>query len=635
MAAAIAALGRVPAALLCVAALALAVMYCSNDNFDADPAAPRGDGRYRPVLARGDGHMHFLITRSLVFDGDFNLDNDLARFGDPWNQPLTPVGRKNVMQQLGPSLVWAPLLAAARGAAAAVNAFGGEIEPHGYTLFHQRILFASSVVFAWLAMVLGVACARRVLGGRWGPAWGGVAVLLGTSLTYYATYMPSYAHAMDAAAAAGFLALWIWTLGDLRWRRFVALGALLGIAAMVRVQDLGLGIAVALELAVIAVRQRRGVVGNAGRGALCLAIACALHAPQLYAWHVMFGEWLTTPQGPGWIRYGHPMVLEVLFSSRNGWLSTTPIAYLGAIGLIAGAIAGPRLGARARFVCIALLLVIATQVYTNAITYEWWSGASFGQRRMSACALPNIVGIAALLRVVHLWVRAWWRHAIAIGVFGYLIAWNLNWVGALRNGRTAGIATGRVCCAEIPAPLAAIARPIYRAVGNPFALPASAWFAIRHGVPLDRWDVAVGDYALFPDFLKFADGSYRRARATWNPDARYLLRGFGPRERDAALGAPVIWTAGERAELLLPLLLPEPHRIAIPIRSAGDSVEIVIRCNGEIAARAAVGAQWTTVTFDTDGSVGESTISVEAAARVAIGPWQIALPPRPLGDRSL
>src|SRR5580698_10348696 len=106
------ALGRLPTAVLCAAALVTAVMYCSNDNADPHP-----HGAYRPQLARGDGHMHFLITRSLVFDGDLDLDNDLAQFGDPWNQPRTVTGRKNVMQQIGPSLIWAPLLAVARGIA--------------------------------------------------------------------------------------------------------------------------------------------------------------------------------------------------------------------------------------------------------------------------------------------------------------------------------------------------------------------------------------------------------------------------------------------------------------------------------------------------------------------------------------
>jgi hypothetical protein len=49
---------------------------------------------------------------------------------------------------------------------------------------------------------LGLGLARRLAGGRWAPAWAAIAVLLGTPLTYYATFMPSYAHAMDAGVTA-------------------------------------------------------------------------------------------------------------------------------------------------------------------------------------------------------------------------------------------------------------------------------------------------------------------------------------------------------------------------------------------------------------------------------------------------
>jgi len=657
---AVRALGRVPAAVLCVAALATAVMYCANDNRDPSP-----HGAYRPELARGDGHMHFLVTRSIVFDRDVDFDNDLARFGDPWVQPRTVTGRKNVMQQIGPSLVWAPLLALAHGAALVANLFGADIAEHGYTMFHQRILFASSVALAWLAIALGALVAYRLVGGRWAVAYAAIATLLGTTLTYYATFMPSYAHAMDAAACAAFLALWALTLGELRWRRYVWLGLLLGIAAMVRVQDLGFGVVLMLELGALAWPRLRGapggraavVAGLAARGALVLAIAVVLHVPQLYVWKLFYGAWLTTPQGPGQMRYAHPMVLELLFSSRNGWLSTHPIAYLGAIGLGVGAISGPRLGPRVRLVCVALLASICVQVYVNAVTYEWWSAASFGQRRMCSVSLPVLVGLAVLLR----WagarlggrVPAGARLALAALALGYLIAWNLAWVGQLAHARPAGRDNKPTCCADVPAPLSWLARPVYAAVGNPFELPASAWFALRHGVELQRWDAAVGNYALVPGVLGYQDGSYRAATATWNAlDARYVLGGLGPVQREG--GRSWRWTTAPEARLLLPLLMPEPHRITIPIAAnapAGGRARVEISCNGRRVAEAQVGGAWTTISFDTDGRVGESVVAIAAEVApyrageagagvaaapsappdggpvgVAIGPVRVALP---------
>lgn len=647
------ALGRVPAAVLCVAFLATAVMYCANDNVDPKLGEPRGDGIYRPALARGDGHMHFLITRSIVFDRDLDFDNDLARFGDPWRQPLTVTGKKNVMQQIGPSLVWAPLLALAHGAATIGNALGADIGTHGYTLFHQRILFASSVVFAWLAIGLGILVAIRIAGGRWAPVLAGVATLLGTTLTYYATFMPAYAHAMDAAACAGFLALWALTLGQLRWRRYVWLGVLLGIAAMVRIQDVAFGVVLALELGVLAAgklraREPRAAGALVARGALVLAIAAVLHLPQLYVWKQYYGSWLTTPQGPGQMRYAHPMILELVFSSRNGWLSTHPIAYLGTLGLGIGVIAGPRLGPHVRLVSGALLLAIAGQVYINAVTYEWWSASSFGQRRMASSSLCVLVGLAVLLRWAHLRLarpRAGVKLGLAALVLGYFVAWNLAWVGRLTRGMPAGRDNRPTCCDDVPAPLSWVARPVYAAVGNPFALPASAVFALRHGVDLQRWDQAVGNYALVPGVLGYLDDSYRKARATWNAlDDRYVLGGLGAPQRAAR---PYRWTTEQEARLLLPLLMPEPHRITVPIAAnagPGERVYVQVSCNGALVAQALVGSQWTTLTFDTDGHVGESVISIEAAVRpyrggptaptgaqalgVAIAPFTVALPPR-------
>ncbi|MEO8699447.1 MAG: hypothetical protein ABI867_05360 [Kofleriaceae bacterium] len=643
----IASLGRLPSAVLVVAALAIGVMYCANDNVDPKLGPPRGDGVYRPALARGDGHMHYLITRSIVFDHDFDFDNDLAEFGDPWRQPKTVTGKKNVMQQIGPSLIWAPALVVAHAAALIGNAFGADIGTNGYTLFHQRVVFATSVMFAWLAIGLGVLVAFRIAGGRWGPAFAGTAVLLGTTLTYYATFMPGYAHAMDAAVSALFLGVWALTIGERRWRRFVILGILLGLATMVRVQDIAFGIVLALEL-VLAMKQDRSAIGALiGRGAATLAIALVMFTPQLYVWNQYYGSWVTTPQGPGQMRYGHPMVLEFLWSSRNGWLSTHPIAYLGTIGLGVGAFAGPRIGKHVRLVSIAMLLAILTQIYVNAVTYEWWSAASFGQRRMASVTLPIVVGLAVLLRYVHLRAKripAWGQLAIAVAILGYLVAWNLAWVGRLTSGAPAGRDNKPTCCKDVAAPLSWIAQPIYAVVGNPFELPASAWFAVRHGVSVQRWDDAVGNYALVPGVLGYEDGSYRKVSATWNAiDERYVVDGFGALQRAGSRSWR--WTTQDSATLLVPFLMPEPHRITIPLAAntaEGEPLYVQINCNGKLVATGFVRAGWTSLTFDTDGTVGESSIEILAAARpyrgsvppapgeaemgVAVGPLRVALP---------
>src|SRR5262245_43427771 len=150
-----------PRLVLAAACLVVSLMYCTNRDMGGDFDSPRGDGRYRPVLARGDGHMLYLMARSLVFDQDLVFDNDLKRFGDPWDVPRTATGRKNIPHPIGPALVWAPLLVVAQGGAVVANVAGAGIQTHGYTAWHQRIVFASSVAFGCLAVLLGALVFRR------------------------------------------------------------------------------------------------------------------------------------------------------------------------------------------------------------------------------------------------------------------------------------------------------------------------------------------------------------------------------------------------------------------------------------------------------------------------------------------
>src|SRR5436305_4060982 len=113
--------GRWPRLLVLGACLLVAGMYVANHDMGGDPDSPRGDGVYRPVLARGDGHMLYLMARSTALDLDWNFTNDLARFGDPWNEPLTPTGRKSIIHPIGPALVWTPLIWLGEASAAFAN----------------------------------------------------------------------------------------------------------------------------------------------------------------------------------------------------------------------------------------------------------------------------------------------------------------------------------------------------------------------------------------------------------------------------------------------------------------------------------------------------------------------------------
>lgn len=623
--------GRRPRIVVLLACFAIVGMYCTNQDMGGDPTSPRGDGRYRPVLARGDGHMLYLMARSTALDGDWVFDNDLARFGDPWGAPRTKTGRKSIIHPLGPALVWTPLIWVAQAGAAAANLVGADIQMHGYTLWHQRFVFLSSALFACGAVLLGRRVAKRIVGGAWGPSYAAVAVLLGTPLTYYATYMPSYAHAMDAFACAGFLAYWALTVGRRDLRRWLVLGALLGVATLVRVQELAMGIVVALEVLAHAVRAVRARDGKlAGRwvlgGALALGVTLVVFLPQLLEWHLVFGAVTELPQGAKYTRLEAPMIGELLWSARNGWFSTTPIAYAAVIGLFC-------IPKQHRLVGAGLLAAVAIQVYLNSTILDWWGSAAFGQRRLCNVTLPLVVGFAALVfRLGRLAARTraprWVWHVLLIVVFGSMVAWNLERVGRLRAGKPAPAELSASCCGAVPAPLRGAASWVYRTIGDPFEFPANAIYAIRHGVGINRWDITVGNYPLVPALDSLLDARLWHQRGVWrigNPGIEpYLVRGFGPSEKADRVQRR---TTAAAATVLVPNLLPYGQRMTLWL-GPGGARHAVVKWNGDVVAETELAA-WTPVRFDLPRialHTNELTIESDAGG-VAVGDLEVALLP--------
>ncbi|HEY0478409.1 MAG TPA: glycosyltransferase family 39 protein, partial [Kofleriaceae bacterium] len=561
-----------------------------------------------------------------ALDGDWRFDNDLARFGDPFRQRTTPTGRKGMPNPIGPALVWTPLIWIAQAGAVIANALGAGIALHGYTLWHQRFVFLSSAVFACAAVLLGARLARRLLGGAWAPVYGGVAVLLGTSLTYYATYMPSYAHAMDALACAAFLYYWAITLGRADRRRWIVLGVLLGIAMLIRVQELAFGAVVALEV-VTETARRRGRWREAARwwlgGVAVLAVAVIVFAPQLVEWQLVFGHATGLPQGARFTRPEAPMLAEVLFAPRNGWFSTTPIAYAAVIGLLT-------LPRRARLVAAGLVAVVAIQVYLNSTVFDWWGGAAFGQRRMCNVTLPLVVGLASLLwrcgqLARRLPVAA--RHAIAVAILGPMVAWNLVRVGELRGGVAAPDGLTPSCCDRVPRPVRGVVAAVYGAIGNPFELPASAWFAWRHGVPIDRWDRTVGNYPLVPPLDALAGDELWAQRGAWRIGSGgiepYLVGGWSRSVRGDRAWR---WTTAPSTTVLVPNLMPYGQRLTLWLAPAGAR-HATLRWNGAIVAEADL-AGWTPVAFDLpDIALHTNELTIEATP----GPFRPAAGPAPDG----
>src|SRR5436190_21796622 len=67
----------------------------------------------RPLRPESDGMYNWAFARSLTYDRDLNFTNDYALCGDPFGLRARQVvpGRPDNSYYVGPSLLWAPLLA--------------------------------------------------------------------------------------------------------------------------------------------------------------------------------------------------------------------------------------------------------------------------------------------------------------------------------------------------------------------------------------------------------------------------------------------------------------------------------------------------------------------------------------------
>jgi len=444
--------------------------------------------------------------------------------------------------------------------------------------------------------------------------------------------MPSYGHALDAFACAAFLAYWAHTLGSAGRARWVVLGALLGVAALVRVQELAMAIVLVVEAAhdlLWAARRRgepwlRALTRWLVRAVVVAAVAAVLLVPQLLYWKIVYGDWLAVPQGAKYTRFGSPMMLELLYSARNGWFSTTPIAYAAVLGLFL-------LPKRSWLLAAGLLATVGMQVYLNSTIMDYWGMAGFGQRRLCSVTFALVVGLAALIaRLGRLRAPSWLAHGLLVAVLGVFIAWNLMRVGQHRAGRAATAELVPTCCDHMPEPLRAPLRAAFDAIGNPFEFPANALFAFRHGVPIQRWDTAVGNYPMVPPANALYDGSLWSQRGTWSiggPGAApYLIGGWTAPQKSPERTFRT--TTTPLATVLVPNLMPYPQRGKLWIAPA-SATSVTIRWDGDIIASPTLAPGWQRIELDFPSwTVGEHELTFETMpAGISVGTLELEFLP--------
>jgi len=555
---------------------------------------------FRGPRVDGDGIYFWLNLRSLVMDRDVDFSNDYAAYGNPWNYGETSRGMPMNPATVGSALMWAPFYLPARGVVALLASQGVAVRSDGTSHAEQLAAFYGSFLYGFFALLLALKLCRRHF-PRGPSLLGAVATAVGGNLVFYMVVQPSYSHAPAAFALAAFVERWDATRQNRTLRGWIVLGALGGLAMLVRPQLVVVAVLPLCDL----VRQALSCWRQAERpradlwrlmrnAAVGGSAALVAFAPQMVIWCAIHGRPFAIPQGRTFMQWGSPLWLEVLFHPRAGLVPWMPLALPALIGL-------GLLVHRRRQLGLPLVLLLLLMVYVNAASWDWWAGYSYGARRFTALYVLLALGLAAFLDLLRRWVEQRPRAfiaAVAVAVLGGFCLLNLSMINNRRH-RTIDWYKHREFYKVYVGGVEHLAHAGHRVVGNPLSWPANLAFAARYGVSPGRYDEVVGRYFLDEKHGVVHRGWKQKTRDDLSLTARwmkpFLDRGFGHVQTQA--GRQAVLVLKRRACVLLPLIQRPKVRLEL---SGGSLVPtgLTVRLNGETLGTHRLTRPWQTMVHE-------------------------------------
>jgi hypothetical protein len=399
-------------------------------------------------------------------------------------------------------------------------------------------------------------------------------------------YEPSMTHAVSFGFSALFAVASVrWLPDGITRRRALTLGVVIGLAFCARPQDAVFAVLPAVIVLSTArpwadrVRQAAWLAGWALAGALPWLALQAIHTTIVltrYAYAAVGEGAYLNPWQSRW--------LDTLFSSWHGFFSWTPIAYVAALGTVA------YLRREWRWAASALFVLVVT-AWVNGATQDWAGGWSFGGRRFTSVLVLLAPGLALVLE---------WLERRPLAALAPVVVATLWWNHLLMVQYSSGM---------LPKDEPVSFGRLVRQQGDvatrgpftyPFAFPANVWFAWRHGLPVDKYDVLAQEVPR-PAFETRFDRTVEK----------YLLQGWEAPTGDEWGAA--WWIRDTPAVMTVPMALP-PGRAQVTVTSRTRLDEPIVQAalalelNGVQVGQFAAGVP--------APSTSTITIPAEVAARV-------------------
>ena len=484
-----------------------------------------------------DGSLYFAHLRSLIFDRDLQIGPELAFLHLP--------PRPHHVVPIGPSILWAPLylivaagdwLAATLGLKAPDTGVG-----LGLALPYMRAAFISSFAAAAAGLFAIHMRVRQEFGGAIALLTSTL-TLLATPLVWYVVFEPSMTH----AASFGIVTLAL--VASERWlrsgsptrRHAITIGALFALAVVIRPEDgLLLVFPAAWLLRGGRLQPALGTIANMAIGAAPLIL---VQAAMLY-FLLASNNFSLAGGDDGYLSLLSPHLSDVLFSSRHGLLSWTPLVWAGLIGILTYSRRNPAWAWPALVAC-------TTMVWINGSAHDWAGGWAFGGRRF-----VSLLGALAPGLAFAAWKGRRYAVPLVAPIAMLLVAWNVTLMAKYHAGAIPRDET--LTWADVLGPrLGVVARP---PLFYPFSFPANVWFAWREGLPAARYDLLGSEPLRQEMYLPLNDWG---ARFLVDPDAWENAGGdaFGSRHFLRAASATIV----------VPLDIPAAAAMTLDVEARAD-----------------------------------------------------------------
>ena len=321
-----------------------------------------------------DARFYWSITRSLVKDKNVDFSNEFNHFG-----PKMAENSKGFPMNFyppGAAFFWIP----GYWFVETISVFLPKTNFEGYGVIHQFAVAVNSIFLGIIGVYFMYLTLRRNFSEKISLLTS-FTFFAATNLLFYIAVEPITSHAVAFFVSSFFVYLFITLpIGTLN---YFFLGLLVGIAGLVRTQDLGL-----VLLPLIKMFSERKI-----RALISLTAGIILgFAPQLLFWKFFYGTIWRSP----YLDYGFiftiSRLLHVLVNFQNGLFTITPLILFALIGLVLFV-------KRGRKIAIYSLTYFIFQLILVSSWRDYTQGGSFGIRMLITTYPLLSFGLASIVKL--------------------------------------------------------------------------------------------------------------------------------------------------------------------------------------------------------------------------------------------